>query len=172
MEVSRPRRSSFLLHRRARGFARGGRLEDYWLSPEVASGPEVAAILTKVLGQEVRCDVRTPEDFQAFLDASNILIESWYAAGVVEFMRRVFDGRMVYIGTIRDDGPFVTERQCRAKRGGGPKAGQLQVSVCLVHLCQNLTGHAAEIIVLCNDPLIMGSCMPGEASGLTWEECS
>ena len=51
-----------------------------------------------------------PDDFKAFLMSSNIPIESWYAAGVVEFMRQVMDGRMGYIGTIRDDGPFVTGR--------------------------------------------------------------
>ncbi|HWU37369.1 MAG TPA: NmrA family NAD(P)-binding protein [Candidatus Acidoferrum sp.] len=84
--------------------------QDYWLSPEVASGPEVATILTDVLGQEVRCDVMGPDDFKAFLMSSNIPIESWYAAGVVEFMRQVMDGRMGYIGTVRDDGPFVTGR--------------------------------------------------------------
>jgi hypothetical protein len=42
--------------------------------------------------------------------SSNIPVETWYAEGVVEFMRQVMDGRMGYIGTIRDDGPFVTGR--------------------------------------------------------------
>jgi len=84
--------------------------QDYWLSFEVVSGPEVATILTDVLGQEVRCDVKGPDDFKAFLAFSNIPIDSWYAAGVVEFMQQVMDGRMGYIGTVRDDGPFVTGR--------------------------------------------------------------
>ena len=84
--------------------------QDYWLSPEVLSGPEAAVILTDVLGQEVRCDVKGPDDFKAFFMSSGIPIESWYAEGVIEFMRQVMDGRMGYIGTIRDDGPFVTGR--------------------------------------------------------------
>jgi NAD(P)H dehydrogenase (quinone) len=84
--------------------------QDYWLSPEVLSGPEAAAILTDVLGQEVRCDLKGPDDFGAFFMSSSIPVETWYAEGVVEFMRQVMDRRMGYIGTIRDDAPFVTGR--------------------------------------------------------------
>ena len=84
--------------------------QDYWLSPEVLSGPEVAALLTDVLRQEVRCDLKSPDDIKAFFSSSSIPVESWYAEGVIEFMRQVVDGRMGYIGTVRDDGPFVTGR--------------------------------------------------------------
>ncbi len=84
--------------------------QDYWLSPEVLSGPEAAAILTDVLGREVRCDVKGPDDFKAYFMSGNIPVESWYAEAGVEFMRQVMDGRMGYIGTVRDDGPFVTGR--------------------------------------------------------------
>ncbi len=84
--------------------------QDYWLSPEVLGGPEAATILTDVLGQEVRCDLKGPDDFRAFFMSSNIPVETWYAEGVVEFMRQVMDCRMGYIGTIRDDGPFVIGR--------------------------------------------------------------
>jgi NAD(P)H dehydrogenase (quinone) len=84
--------------------------QDYWLSPEVLSGPEAAAVLTNVLGQEVQYDIKGPDDFRSFFMSSKIPIESWYAEGVVEFMRQVKDGRMGYIGTMRDDGPFVTGR--------------------------------------------------------------
>ncbi len=49
---------------------------DHWLSPEVRSGPEVATILTDVLGQEVRCDIKGPDDFETFLKSSGIPIES------------------------------------------------------------------------------------------------
>ena len=66
--------------------------------------------LTDVLGQEVRCDVKGPDDFKAFFMWSSVPVESWYAEGVIEFMRQVMDGRLGYIGTIRDDGPFVTGR--------------------------------------------------------------
>jgi NAD(P)H dehydrogenase (quinone) len=84
--------------------------QDYWLSPEVLSGPDAAAILTDVLGQEVRCNLKGPDDFKAVYMSGSIPIESWYGEAVVEFMRQVMDGRMGYIGTIRDDAPFVTGR--------------------------------------------------------------
>jgi hypothetical protein len=37
-------------------------------------------------------------------------VESCYTEGAVEFTRQVLDGRMGDIGTVRDDGPFVTGR--------------------------------------------------------------
>jgi uncharacterized protein YbjT (DUF2867 family) len=84
--------------------------KDYWLSTEVASGPEVASIFSEVLGQEVRCEVRGPDDFKAMFTQGAVPVESWYAEGAVEFTRQVIDGRMGYIGTVRDDVPFVTGR--------------------------------------------------------------
>ncbi len=84
--------------------------KDYWLSTEVASGPEVASIFSEVLGKEVRCEVREPDDFKAMFTQGAVPVESWYAAGAVEFARQVLDGRMGYIGTVRDDVPFVTGR--------------------------------------------------------------
>ena len=84
--------------------------KDYWLSTEVASGPEVAAIFSDAIGWEVRCDVRSPEDFKASLQRRSTPIESWYADGGVEFTRQVLDARMGYIGTVRDDVEIVTGR--------------------------------------------------------------
>ena len=46
--------------------------QDYWLSTEVLSGPEAATILTEVVGEEVRCDVKGPDDFKAFFTSSKI----------------------------------------------------------------------------------------------------
>lgn len=84
--------------------------KDYWLSTEVASGPEVASIFSEVLGKDVRCEVREPDDFKAMFTRGAVPVESWYAEGAVEFARQVLDGRMGYIGTVRDDVPFVTGR--------------------------------------------------------------
>lgn len=38
---------------------------------------------------------------------SDFKIEAWYGAAVLEFLRQVEDGRMGYIGTVRD-APFLT----------------------------------------------------------------
>lgn len=84
--------------------------KEYWLSTEVASGPEVAAIFSEALNREIRCNVRGPEEFQASLAQGGTTVESWYADGGVEFTRQVIDGRMGYIGTVRDDVEFVIGR--------------------------------------------------------------
>jgi NAD(P)H dehydrogenase (quinone) len=84
--------------------------QDYWLSTDVLSGPEVAAILTDVLGAPIRCDFKGPDVLKALLAHPQSPMEPNYGAAAVEFMRQVLDGRMGYIGTVRDDVPFVTGR--------------------------------------------------------------
>jgi hypothetical protein len=42
------------------------------------------------------------------VDAGQVQMEKWYAAGAVNFMRQVHDGRMGYIGSVRDDVPHLT----------------------------------------------------------------
>ena len=81
--------------------------KDYWMSTESLNGKEVAAILSEVLEREIRCEYKQPEDLQELLSKSDS-IEPNYANGTVEFMRQVIDGRMSYVGSIRDDVPYVT----------------------------------------------------------------
>jgi NAD(P)H dehydrogenase (quinone) len=90
--------------------------KDYWLSTEVASGPEVAAIFSEALGREIRCEVKGPEEFKASLADRSVAIESWYADAGVEFNRQVIDERMGYVGTVRDDVEFVTGRPSTSLR--------------------------------------------------------
>jgi NAD(P)H dehydrogenase (quinone) len=90
--------------------------KEYWLSTEVASGPEAAATFSDVLGREIRCNIRGPEDFKASIADRNITVESRYADAGVEFNRQVIDGRMGYIGTVRDDVEFVTGRPSTSLR--------------------------------------------------------
>jgi NAD(P)H dehydrogenase (quinone) len=85
--------------------------QDYWLSTEVAGGLEIAAVLTEVLGRPIHCEIKGPDEFQATVAATgDYPVEPWYAAGTLEFLRQVLDGRMGYIGTVRDDVPFVVGR--------------------------------------------------------------
>lgn len=84
--------------------------KDYWMSTESLNGPEVAAILSEVLGQEIRCFLKQPDDLRALLTSDESKVEPNYAEGAVEFMRQVIDGRMGYIGSVRDDVPLVTGR--------------------------------------------------------------
>ena len=83
--------------------------QDYWLSPEVLTGPQVADILSDVLGTKIVCEMQSPDVLRRWSQKAG----RWkmkYAEGAVEFTRQVSDGRMGYIGTVRDDGPFVTGR--------------------------------------------------------------
>ncbi|WP_052053426.1 MULTISPECIES: NmrA family NAD(P)-binding protein [Nocardiaceae] len=84
--------------------------KNYWLSTEVASGPEVATILSEVLGTEIRCEIRGPQDYAAAIAQGSKNVEKWYAEAGVDFTQQVIDGRMGYIGTVRDDVEFVTGR--------------------------------------------------------------
>lgn len=84
--------------------------KEYWLSTEVASGPEVAAIFSDVLDRKIRCDVLGPEEYKASIADPGNKVESWYAQAGVDFTQQVIDGRMGYIGTVRDDVEFVTGR--------------------------------------------------------------
>lgn len=83
---------------------------DYWMSTEVLDGTQVAAILSEVTNRTIRCNLKGPEDFKAFINSPTVEVEQWYAEGGLDFMRQVSDGRMGYIGTIRDDVPFVLGR--------------------------------------------------------------
>ncbi|HAX76894.1 MAG TPA: hypothetical protein DCY88_13890 [Cyanobacteria bacterium UBA11372] len=83
-------------------------VKNYWMSTEVLNGDEIAEILSDVLGKQITCYYKQPEDLQALMLSSEIPVEPNYAKGGVEFMRQVIDGRMGYIGTVRDDASFVT----------------------------------------------------------------
>lgn len=82
--------------------------KEYWLSSDVATGPELAKLLSELLGKEITANVLGPEEFQAIFTSASIPVESWYADGGVEIMRQVVDGRMGYLGSVRDDVPHVT----------------------------------------------------------------
>lgn len=83
---------------------------DYWMSTEVLDGSEVVAILSEVTGRSIAFNARGPDDFKALVLSPGASAEPWYAEGGVDFMRQVCDGRMGYIGTIRDDIPYVLGR--------------------------------------------------------------
>jgi NAD(P)H dehydrogenase (quinone) len=82
--------------------------KDYWMSTEALNGAEAAAILSEVLGQEIHCHYQQSDDLRELMLSSEVPVEPVYAEGGVEFMRQVLDGRMGYIGSVRDDVQFVT----------------------------------------------------------------
>ncbi|MCY0852614.1 NmrA family NAD(P)-binding protein [Cupriavidus sp. D39] len=88
--------------------------QDYWMSTEAANGPAIAAIIGKVTGRDIRAAIKRPEDFKQLFLSGSIEVESWYAEGAVEFVCQVYDGRMGYIGGVRDDVPYVLGRQAKS----------------------------------------------------------
>jgi NAD(P)H dehydrogenase (quinone) len=91
--------------------------QEYWLSAEVAGGREIAALFTEALGRPIRFEIKRPDEFAAAMSTTGgFPVESWYAAGVVDGWRQVLDGRMGYLGTVRDDVTLVTGRPSTSLR--------------------------------------------------------
>jgi len=86
----------------------GGR--DYWMSTETHTGRQMADVLSVVLDRNVRCDVRSPEEFEALFTSGSIDVETWYAKGAVDFCVQIADGRMGYIGNVKDEIPYLLGR--------------------------------------------------------------
>lgn len=83
--------------------------KDYWMSAEPPGTVEIAAILSEGTGRAVCSAPKFPGDFAPMVASGSVQTEAWYAAGAAEFMRQVHDGRMGYIGSVRDDAPFLTD---------------------------------------------------------------
>jgi NAD(P)H dehydrogenase (quinone) len=84
--------------------------KNYYLSTEAMTGPEVAAMLSEVLGRTITCDVRHPADMEALFKAGGLKVEDWYARSSIEFCTQLTDGRLGYFGTVRDDIPYLLGR--------------------------------------------------------------
>ena len=84
---------------------------NYYLSTETMNGPELAIMLSEVLGRTVTCDVRHPVDMEALFKAGGLKVEDWYAKSAVEFCTQLADGRLGYFGAVRDDIPYLLGRR-------------------------------------------------------------
>ncbi|MCT4588757.1 MAG: NmrA family NAD(P)-binding protein [Carboxylicivirga sp.] len=82
--------------------------KSYWLSTEALNGDEAAEILSEELECKITCDIREPEELETLFNSGNTDVEITYAKNAVDIMRQIQDGRMTYMGTIRDDVPYVT----------------------------------------------------------------
>lgn len=83
---------------------------DYWMSSETFTGPQVATVLSQVLGTTVTCDIRQPEEFAELFQAGALTVEHWYAKGAVDWVLQIKDGRMGYLGSVRDEVPHILGR--------------------------------------------------------------
>ncbi|HZC34141.1 MAG TPA: NmrA family NAD(P)-binding protein [Chthoniobacterales bacterium] len=76
---------------------------DYWFSADVLTAKQVAETLAEATGRKFTAAVRTAEAFQSDAEQPSSIFEPAYAKGGLEFFRYVEDGRMAYVGSIKDD---------------------------------------------------------------------
>jgi len=77
--------------------------KDYWFSADVLTPNQVAETLTTATGCKFTATVRGAVSFQSDAAQPGSAFEPAYAKGGLELFDQVEDGRMAYIGSIKDD---------------------------------------------------------------------
>jgi NAD(P)H dehydrogenase (quinone) len=85
--------------------------KDYWFSADVLTANQVAETLAEATGRKFTAVVRTAETFQNDAEQPGSIFESAYAKGGLEFFRYVEDGRMAYVGSVKDDTKRISGRE-------------------------------------------------------------
>jgi len=85
--------------------------KDYWFSADVLTPHRVAEALTAATGRKFAAAVRNAESFQNDLAQPDSAFEPAYAKGGLELFRQVEDGRMAYVGSVRDDTKKILGRE-------------------------------------------------------------
>jgi uncharacterized protein YbjT (DUF2867 family) len=84
---------------------------DYWFSADVLTAKQVAETLAEATGRKFTAAVRTAEAFQSEAEQPSSIFEAAYAKGGLEFFRYVEDGRMAYVGSVKDDTKTILGRE-------------------------------------------------------------
>jgi NAD(P)H dehydrogenase (quinone) len=85
--------------------------KDYWFSADVLTPNQVAEALAGATGRKFAVAVRHAESFQNDGEQPGSIFEPAYAKGGLEFFRYVEDGRMAYIGSVKDDTKKILGRE-------------------------------------------------------------
>jgi uncharacterized protein YbjT (DUF2867 family) len=85
--------------------------KDYWFSADVLTPHQVAENLTAATGHKFTAAVRDAERFRNDALQSGSTFEPAYAKGGLEFFRYVEDGRMAYVGSLKDDTKKILGRE-------------------------------------------------------------
>ena len=85
--------------------------KDYWFSADVLTANQVAETLAEVTGRTFTAIVRKPEAFESDAEQPDSIFEPAYAKGGLEFFRYVEDGRMAYVGSVKDDTKKILGRE-------------------------------------------------------------
>jgi uncharacterized protein YbjT (DUF2867 family) len=84
--------------------------KDYYLSTETMTGSELATALSEVLDRSISCKVLDAWDMEALFKKGVVEVEDWYARSSFELLTQFADGRMGYMGTVKDDVPYLLGR--------------------------------------------------------------
>jgi NAD(P)H dehydrogenase (quinone) len=85
--------------------------KDYWFSADVLTANQVAETLAEATGHKFTAAVRSAEAFQSEAKQPDSIFEPAYAKGGLEFFRYVEDGRMAYVGNVKDDTERILGRE-------------------------------------------------------------
>src|SRR6201997_360630 len=84
--------------------------KDYFFSADALTPQQVAESLTAATGREFTTAVLDAETFLNETTHPGSMFEPAYSKGGFEFFRYVEDGRMAYVGTVRDDTKTILGR--------------------------------------------------------------
>lgn len=83
--------------------------KDYWFSTESLNITEVTKIVSEVCELPLQAPLLGPDELARDLQKAG-MTDVYFTKGVVEFFRQVLDGRLPYIGEVRDDVPKLLSR--------------------------------------------------------------
>jgi NAD(P)H dehydrogenase (quinone) len=84
--------------------------KDYYLSTETMTSSELATAFSEVLGRSISHNSLGAADMEALFKKGTIQVEDWYARSSFELLTQFNDGRMGYMGTVKDDVPYLLGR--------------------------------------------------------------
>lgn len=84
--------------------------KDYYLSTETMTAPELANAFSVVLDRPIRSNSLDAADMEAPFKKGTVQVEDWYARSSFELLTQFNDGRMGYMGTVKDDVPYLLGR--------------------------------------------------------------
>jgi NAD(P)H dehydrogenase (quinone) len=84
--------------------------KDYYLSTETMTSSELATAFSEVLDRPIRSNSLDATDMEALFKKGTVQVEDWYARSSFELLTQFNDGRMGYMGTVKDDVPYLLGR--------------------------------------------------------------
>lgn len=83
---------------------------NYFLSTEVLTGPEVAVILSKATGKQIKCNVQQPEDLKIYIEQIPSVSVKAYMESALITMKLAKAGKMEAQTVVKDDVQTVLGR--------------------------------------------------------------